>query len=475
MLPKATVRGVLPDPPPSDHPLPPGVVVVPTYKLYSPGQMGLAAFIGTPVAGTLLLGRNFSRLGNRRAAWISYVLGVLATAMVMVVAFAVPRFPSMFGLGGIAIIWALGSTLQGPQFQRHLETGGRRASSWAAVGLSLLSTLIVFAIVVAGVVVHDYRSIPPKVALGGGEVYHASETTEAQARNLALHLVDVGYFNGRPAGVTIDHEGGRYTATFILADESLDLASTREYFGDLLEPVAAKVFDGEPLDIYLADERSERKHQVVWEDRTRRVEFGKDAVLARRGASEAEARAIGAVLTETEYFDGGGYVVGLRREGRFVISFNVPADQDPVEIRDAYATDVWPLSKALGGSPLDLELYDITSGKLVTRLAWEDRPADPVVLAGGQELYYRDGCTITEARAAGEILAEYLASVPEAQVTLAREAGQIEISIATTALDLELRSAGVALSKQVFGGAPVNILLHDGNIRSVYIEWDAKR
>ena len=475
MLPKATVRGVLPDPPPSDNPLPMGVVVVPTYKLYAPGQMALATFLGTPIAGTLLLGRNFSKLGKRGAAWTSYVLGVLATAFLIAVAILVPRFPGMMGLGSIAVIWTLGSTMQGPQYQRHLECGGRRASSWAAIGISLLSTLIVFAIVVGGVVVYEYRSIPPKVELGGGEVYHADGTTEAQARSVALHLVEVEYFDGQPASVSIAKEGGRYTATFTLTPESIEEHSTRVFFGDLAEPLSRKVFDGEPLDLYLANEYSERKHKIAWEDRTRRVELGKDTVLARRGASEDDARAIGAALTKNGYFDGGGYVVGLRREGRFVASFDVPNDVTPVQLRDAYAAFSWPLSKALGGSPVDVELFDSTAGKLVSRLVWEDRPSDPIVLPRGQEVFYRDGCTITEARAAGAILAEYLAAHPDASVELIRDDDKITIFIATNALDLELRPAATALSKQVFGGAPVDFMLHDDNVRSVHIEWDPKQ
>jgi hypothetical protein len=373
MLPKATVRGVIPDPSPSDAPLPPGVIVVPTYTLYAPGQMGLAAFLGTPIAGSLLLGLNFSRLGNRRAAWTSYVLGVVATALLIALAIAVPRFPSMLGIGSIAIIWMLGSTLQGAHYQRHLECGGRRASSWAAVGLSLLSTAIVFGIVVGGAIVHDYRSIPPKVELGGGEVYHASGTTEVQARNVALYLVETEYFGNEPASVWIEREGGRYAVTFILAREGLEQSGLHVYFGDFSEPLSTKVFDGEPVDLYLADEFRERKHKLVWEDRTRRIVFADDAVLARRGASEADARAIGTELAELGHFDGGGYEVGLRREGRFVVTFSVPSDATPTKLRDSYSDYLRPLSGALAGSPLDIELLD-TDGKLVLRIAWEDAP-----------------------------------------------------------------------------------------------------
>src|SRR5437660_392883 len=48
-------------------------VARPAFKLYSPGHVGLAAFLGGPVGAFLLLAINYFRLGKRRAGWSAIV------------------------------------------------------------------------------------------------------------------------------------------------------------------------------------------------------------------------------------------------------------------------------------------------------------------------------------------------------------------------------------------------------------------
>jgi hypothetical protein len=43
---------------------------IPRYKLFDPTSVGLAAFLGSPIAGTALMGINYRRLGKPGAASI---------------------------------------------------------------------------------------------------------------------------------------------------------------------------------------------------------------------------------------------------------------------------------------------------------------------------------------------------------------------------------------------------------------------
>ena len=75
-VPTARVRGSLPPLQPTRNPYQPHGYVLPLYTLYSPGQVALATFLGTPVAGCWLLARNFKKLGITGLGWVMMVLGV---------------------------------------------------------------------------------------------------------------------------------------------------------------------------------------------------------------------------------------------------------------------------------------------------------------------------------------------------------------------------------------------------------------
>ena len=62
-------------------------------ELYSPAQVVLATFLGTPFAGMYLLSANRRRLGHARLATTTLLVGVVATAVLVAVAAAAPDHP----------------------------------------------------------------------------------------------------------------------------------------------------------------------------------------------------------------------------------------------------------------------------------------------------------------------------------------------------------------------------------------------
>lgn len=119
-----------------------------TGKLFSVWQITLATFLGTPLAGSLLLARNYQVLGKSGAAWKSFAGGVVSTIILMLIAFWLPEnFPNAV----LPVAYCFGMRqlveyLQGDVISHHLKSGGRQGS-WVitvAVGLGCLVLIFVF-------------------------------------------------------------------------------------------------------------------------------------------------------------------------------------------------------------------------------------------------------------------------------------------------------------------------------------------
>jgi hypothetical protein len=117
----------------------------PAHKLYSLGSIGLATFLASWLAGAVLISRNYSRLGKRRASHISILLGVLSIVPLMIAAvfIEVPQqydnyLPAVFQGIQVGVISMIAKRLQGEAFSAHEEKGGQFYSNWRATGIGLL-------------------------------------------------------------------------------------------------------------------------------------------------------------------------------------------------------------------------------------------------------------------------------------------------------------------------------------------------
>jgi hypothetical protein len=127
---------------------PPASGEVPEFKLYSPGQAALAAFLGTPAAGLYLVSVNRRRLGKDASATNTLIVGLFTTAALLVAAFLLPD-----ALGRVLPIAALVAVAQyakqdAPAFNAHLSRGGKKESSWKAAGIGVASMVVVLAVAV---------------------------------------------------------------------------------------------------------------------------------------------------------------------------------------------------------------------------------------------------------------------------------------------------------------------------------------
>jgi hypothetical protein len=121
-------------------------------KLYSPGQVAAAAFLGAPIGAVILMAANYRLLGRARSRRIALIAGIGGTAALLLVSFFLPeKFPnSALPIAYTIALRTIADRLQGPAYAAHLAAGGARQSHWRVVGIALacLSGLLVLMIAV---------------------------------------------------------------------------------------------------------------------------------------------------------------------------------------------------------------------------------------------------------------------------------------------------------------------------------------
>jgi len=136
-------------PPASDAEGAPGGAPVATFlrPMFSPRQIGWAAFFGTLFSGILLLQANFRTMGRPAAANRTVVLGLLATVALVALLYVAPK--GVRTPVNVATGWALykvAVSLQGDAFFKHGIAGGARHSNWRVFGIIVATVVALLAV-----------------------------------------------------------------------------------------------------------------------------------------------------------------------------------------------------------------------------------------------------------------------------------------------------------------------------------------
>jgi hypothetical protein len=112
--------------------------------LYSPRQIALAAFLGSPLAAGWFFRQNFLTLADEQRAIRSMWVGGGCTVLVLAIGFALPRhFPNaLLPALYTAAIHQYASVSFGTPFKKHISEGGPKGSWWAVVGVSIGALLL---------------------------------------------------------------------------------------------------------------------------------------------------------------------------------------------------------------------------------------------------------------------------------------------------------------------------------------------
>jgi hypothetical protein len=129
--------------------------------LYTSGQHFVASFIGSPVAAALIAASNYRKLGRDRDARNVVLWGILATAVLLVVAFVLPAgFPnSVLPLAYSFGVRALAQAAFGDTVNANRSSGGKSGSWWRLIGLSVLALIILGAMIFGAAFVLSYFGV----------------------------------------------------------------------------------------------------------------------------------------------------------------------------------------------------------------------------------------------------------------------------------------------------------------------------
>ncbi|PIA68570.1 hypothetical protein CDR19_20945 [Ectopseudomonas toyotomiensis] len=125
--------------------------------LYSVAGVGLATFIGTPLAGAWLLAHNLQLLGKADRVAMVWGISVLLLVVTLVLAFVLPEeVPAMpFAIAQLMAMIMFAKSLMEADLKQHAEAGGAFLSNWRSAGIGVMFTLGLAALMFAVLMIFD--------------------------------------------------------------------------------------------------------------------------------------------------------------------------------------------------------------------------------------------------------------------------------------------------------------------------------
>jgi hypothetical protein len=122
----------------------------PGYKLYSVGQITLAAFLGSPFPGFWMASRNFKALGRTKESRRSLVWGTGLTLACFIIAVVLPEsFPAIaVSLPFVIATRSMAKQWFGHDLTAHFAAGGRIGSWWIRILVGVVSLVLILAVIV---------------------------------------------------------------------------------------------------------------------------------------------------------------------------------------------------------------------------------------------------------------------------------------------------------------------------------------
>jgi hypothetical protein len=124
-------------------------------RLFTTGQITTATLIGAPIAGCILLYRNYRALGEVNEARKALMWGAVSTLLILWLSTLLPqRFPnSALPIGYCFAMMQLTKRLQGSTISAHVAAGGLKGSWCVTIGVGLACLTTIFVLVFCVVLV----------------------------------------------------------------------------------------------------------------------------------------------------------------------------------------------------------------------------------------------------------------------------------------------------------------------------------
>lgn len=346
-LPEATTRG-------------------PEYRLYDSGAVGTAAFICCPLGGAILIAVNYRRLGKAGKCVFAVIVGLIATALNILIRWNWNTSPGTLGrleYDAIEILvltcmwfctWRAAEADQGAAVEEHIGLGGQLDSRYTAAWIGIATLAAVVA--VTGTVVYAYHYRKTVVIGTKDQVIYSGLATKAAAMALGNALKSNEYFQDRGSSVLLDKEIGSTTISFAVQDEVWNRPGMLSSFEELARELAPKV-GGLPIQVRLVDSNLNVKQTSTVGE----VSFdGGDGVYYEGLATKAQAQTLGQWLASKGFFRGRGTNVILSTHDNgttftFVVADGVWNNPGKVRNFEDIVRDVAPM---LGGLPIEMHLVN---------------------------------------------------------------------------------------------------------------------
>ncbi|BBM02952.1 hypothetical protein [Microbulbifer sp. GL-2] len=128
--------------------------VSPLYKI---SGIGVATFVGSILAGGVLMYLNYKRLGLYDKATKCIVISIVATIAIFGVVYLIPEdinIPNIaFTIPQVIAMVQIAKSQQEALINEHISSGGTMSSNWKAFGISVLIILAIIALVTGAVFV----------------------------------------------------------------------------------------------------------------------------------------------------------------------------------------------------------------------------------------------------------------------------------------------------------------------------------
>jgi hypothetical protein len=326
------------------------------YRLFDANAVGLAAFICSPLAGTILMAVNYVRLGKIGKSVVAVMLGLIATTVTILIKSNLSKPWGSLVLVTLFLIctWQIAKNVQGKAVEEHTARGGQLGSKSVAFGVGI-GTLVGLVVVTSAVLyVYQYRKI---VVIGTrDQVIYSGVATKANAIALGNALKSNEYFQDSGVTVLLNKGIGSTTISFGVQDGVWNQAGMLSSFEEVAREVAPAV-GGLPIEVHLVDSSGNvEETSTVGE-----ISFnGGDRVYYFGLATKAQAQALGRQFESKGFFMGKGVSVLLTKhvDGTtlaFVVADGVWNNPSKVSNFEAIVREVAPM---VGSLPVEMHLVN---------------------------------------------------------------------------------------------------------------------
>jgi hypothetical protein len=238
----------------------------PSYQLASPGQVGWTAFLGGPLAGFLLMGRNYAKCGRALACWMTISTGVMLTAAVVGSGFLLRDSNPVGNLCIAAPVWLAtcltARILQQRMFEIHCKHGGERASGGIIVGFIVLGIALTLVGSVGAAVLYETGFGDQRFQVTAREeIYYSRDISETEVRTVARVLQAQKLFDGAgEKSVRLHKEGSECVLSLVLLF-GFDDARLDQELRTLAREIS-RALGGKPVKIEVCDQWGTAKKKL---------------------------------------------------------------------------------------------------------------------------------------------------------------------------------------------------------------------